>query len=346
MLRRHRLSLVALPLVCACGGIVQGGTGRSGGNGGNAPVDAAVDGQGRGPCVRAHRVVPTTNTPQALVTDATHLYWFDDAAGGAAVYVTDKCAAGSVTPLASLTDAGVALAEDATSIYVTTRGNNPSASGGGLFAIAKAGGTSRRLVDAPMGADGVAAANGWVYWTENDLDRVGRVRPDGTGAEYLPPIVHGPARVAVLPDSSACVLGQGLSCLLPSGAVVSAPVSRPNPAFLSSDGHAVYLAGTDPAGAWAILRVTVGATLDVQTLADDPGDAGGAPPLSGVVAPSSRGVYVVYGTGTLRWIPGDGSAPVEEVIAQTLPPFLFYADADGLYWDALNGLEIGPPLGT
>jgi hypothetical protein len=334
----------------ACGGVVEttsagldaGADGHGSEGGSTAPHDAQADSGHL--CVPAHRVIAALNTPSVLATDATHLFWFDDAEGTAALYVTDKCAPGPVTLLAKLPKAGADLTVDSTTLYLTTLSYDSTTTQAAVYAIAKSDGSIRKLVDVPKGSQGIATQDGWVYWTESETNRVGRVRANGTNSapDYLPFGVQRPWRVAVLDDSTVCVLGQTLECRLPAGMRVTVPVPRASQFFLSSDGAALYLASTDNASVWSIVRVVPGAASSVQDLAANPGDAGSLP-LSGVVA-LPEGVYVASGTGTLQWFPRDGRAPAEEKIAGTLPPFIFFADSDGIYWDALNGLEMGPPL--
>ena len=338
------LCLLLLLPVSACGGIAHGQPDGAVPDAGS-PDDGSIADADATPataCVRTHRTSSISSSPAGFTSDATHLYWFDDSAGPGVVYVTDKCADGPVTQLAQLPRPIARIVQDGDSLYAATYNNDPQALDGAVVAIAKSDGRLTQLAAAPSGAFGLAVGGGWVVWTERTTGRVARVHEDGSGSETLPLSVTKPMQVAILADGTVCALGAALSCLLPTSQVLSTTIAGRDPTLFSTDGRALYVGARDPAGNGSIDRVTTGATLAVSTLLDDPDDAG-LLSMSGLVA-LARGVYVAFGTGTLRWIPGDGSPFQEKVIASTLPPFVFYADDDGVYWDALSGLEMAPPL--
>jgi hypothetical protein len=326
-------ALLSVALCADCGGKVTGDT---------APAKKPG-------CVHARRAIPT-DTPLAIAADATTLFWFDNATGVATLHSTPKCDAGPLAPPVALPMAATGLVLDGQNAYLSAASTDTANPGGGVFAVNKVSGAVTKIVNAPMGAIAVAVSNGWVYWTEEGPTNFSRARPDGTSAQVIvSPDEGSPHALTVLDNETVCVtatqpIGVQLRCFpMPLGATyISGPPLQAKP--LVSHGNTVYFASDMGSGSGVVGLDFSGnpdnSAFDTGFAESDAGAGNGF--ISGI-APASAGLYVFYGTGTLQLRPADHSAPREETLTSSLPPFVFFADDDGIYFDAnVNGLEVVP----
>jgi hypothetical protein len=186
-----------------------------------------------------------------LTADAQQFYFFaDDGQGNAAIYSLPR-AGGTPT---KITDAGQTaqvisggvLAVDATRVYWTALGVDPTQAGGTVQAAPLAGGTAATLVtvespDVPSGGLAVDATS--LYWTTNSFEE------DLLGSVYSMPVAGGP-RTMLLTDvtpvqiivdgDSLYVLDEGSSgadCAPSNGDISRVPLQGGTPEQL---GNSLY----------------------------------------------------------------------------------------------------------
>jgi hypothetical protein len=122
-------------------------------------ADASPQPDSAATCVIVHRTV-MTNTPVAMATDATHLYWFDNASGPAAVHATDKCTPSTTRDLATAPGSGTGLAGDGQNLYLSTFSATTTGGPGAIYAIAKSPRDHQKRVDASQRHSGVEVGGG------------------------------------------------------------------------------------------------------------------------------------------------------------------------------------------
>ncbi len=193
---------------------------------------------------------PGMSVGTALAADAQRFYFFAaDGQGSAAVYALPR-AGGSPAKIADVGTAGgdagtaaqigltSAIAVDASRVYWTESGADPTLAGGSLKAAPLAGGAAATLVmigapEVPSGGLAVDATS--VYWTTNLFQQT------ALGTVYAMPVAGGPqatllgyvtpVQIAVA-GSALYVLDQGTSegdCSLSDGALTQVPLDGGTP---------------------------------------------------------------------------------------------------------------------
>jgi len=134
-------------------------------------------------------------SPQNLIVDDTQVYWLEPGSaptnGALLACPLSGCIANTPQVLADTLASPWALALDSTSVYVTASG------GGQVLAVDKSTGTLRVIAGMEDQPEGIAVANGKVYWASTLAGAIRSAPTDGDGGiDFIAVTMGSPQAVA------------------------------------------------------------------------------------------------------------------------------------------------------
>jgi hypothetical protein len=276
--------------------------------GGGACVDATC---------RPVAIATGQDTPNALVVDATNVYWTTSDGHVRKASLTR----GPTRTLASGQSFPWGIAVDATNVYWVN-----AATSGQVMSIPIAGGMPTVLADQQRRPAKVAVADGMLYWTNNDGGTV--MTMPATGGTPVPLAEQQPEPVAIAVDASRVYwssFGEDAIRALPlGGGTIETLADEQEPIALSVLDNVVYWANTEIDGDHGTVFVLPrGASVPVPL--------GTSPQPYAAV---SDGVHIYWTdelSGTVMRAPV-GGGPTTVVARDQATPTEIVIDRSAIYW--------------